>query len=202
MRLFLLVLAAMIAVPAAAQAEPLQVRTGQDVYAYGDFLSFTVTVPAVTQETATFRIIDEAGMGSSRLAMSITGESTVLTAPNPFTSVQYGVGIYTVTVEYDGDAASASFELVDSGRVIIPFWIKDVSALWADGMISDAAFFKNLTDNGIITSNQPLTDDADVTIPAWYRSNAQWWMDGRISDDEFAGGLQYLINVSAVSIGR
>lgn len=188
-------------VPASAQAESLQVQAGQDVYHYGDFLSFTVTVPEVTHDAATFRIVDETGAGSSTVNLPITGESTTLTAPHPFLTSQFDAGTYTIAVEYDSRMASASFQLIDAGNVVIPFWVKDVAALWVDGVIDDAGFLRNLVDNGAVTIDRAIDPQTSVTIPPWYKANAGWWRSGDISDAEFSNGLQYLITVGAVRIG-
>jgi len=192
--------AAMVAVPASVQAESLQVAVGQDVYRYGDFLSFTVTVPEVTLDTATFRIIDEDGMGSSTVAMAITEESTELVAPHRFLASQFDAGTYTITVEYDGRVASAPFQLIDAGNVVIPFWVKDIAGLWTGGVIDDVGFLRNLADNGAVKINSAINPQASVTIPSWFKANAEWWRGGDISDEEFSNGLQYLITVGAVRI--
>lgn len=201
MKSLLFVLVVMIVIPITAHAEPLQVQTSQDVYAYGDFLSFTVTVPAITQETATFRIIDGAGVSSSELTMSIIGDKTVLTASNPFIANQYKVGTYTIKVEYDNNVATSSFELIDSGKVIIPFWIKDISRLWLEDVIDDGVFFKNLIDAEIIKADQYTSNNSDITIPSWYKATVQWWINGYISNNEFVQGLQYLVKADIISIG-
>jgi len=202
MKPFLPVISALIImVPVTAYTGSLQVSPSQDVYSYGDFLSFTVTVPEATEDVATFRIIDEAGMGSSVITMAITGESTALTAPNPFLADQFGVGTYVIEVEYGDEVASASFKLIDSGRTVIPFWIKDVAGLWAEGIISDSGFFRNLVDNGVVTVDRTLSDETDVTVPSWYKANAELWKNGDITDGEFANALQYLVKINAIKIG-
>jgi len=193
--------ALMVMVPVAAYAGSLQVSPSQGVYSYGDFLSFTVTVPEAAQGVATFRIIDEAGMGSSVITMAITGESTVLTAPNPFLADQFGVGTYVIEVEYEDEVASTSFQLIDSGRTVIPFWIRDVAGLWAENVIDDSGFFRSLVDNGVVTVDQALSDETDVTVPSWYKANAELWKNGYITDGEFANALQYLVKMGAVRIG-
>ena len=201
MKVFLfLILTAVMFSPTIAFAEELRVVTSQEVYEYGEFLSFTVTVPQVTEDFATFRIIDETGMGSSTITMAITGENTVLTAPNPFLSNQFRTGEYTIEIEYDGDITTTQFQLIDSGKVVIPFWIKDVAGLWIEQVINDAGFFKNLVDNEVVMIDQTLNDNTSILIPSWYKDNAEWWRNGYISDDEFAKGLQYLITINAITI--
>ena len=40
----------------------------------------------------------------------------------------------------------------------------------------------------------------NVVIPDWVRNNAGWWSEGLISDEEFANGLQYLIENGIISV--
>ena len=37
-----------------------------------------------------------------------------------------------------------------------------------------------------------------VSPPEWIKNNACWWSQGLISDDEFASGLEYLIEAGIV----
>ena len=183
-------------------AEPFGVVTSQSTYSYGDFLSFTVTVPEVISEIATFRIIDSTGMSSSSIQMGITGEKTTINAPNPFDKYVFQEGLYTLEIEYEENITRTEFTLTDSGRIIIPFWIKDVSGLWTDHVIDDNGFIRNLLDNDIIVIENEITYETPIDIPSWYETNAQWWRMGWISDDEFAKGLQHLISIDAVKIGE
>ena len=40
----------------------------------------------------------------------------------------------------------------------------------------------------------------EAIIPDWVRSNAGWWSEYLISDEEFASGLQYLIENGIISV--
>jgi len=40
----------------------------------------------------------------------------------------------------------------------------------------------------------------ELTIPDWIKNNADWWADDQISDDDFAGGIQYMIEQSIIVI--
>lgn len=206
--LFLLLLPPLLATAAVSLAVPPQVpafaegfsvTTGKAVYAYGDYLSFTVQVPEVKGSMATFRIIDEFGVGGSPVQMAITGKTSELAAPNPFESYIFREGTYTLQVDYEGNAASAEFVLVDSGITVIPFWIKDVAGLWSEGVIDDGAFLKNLADHEVITLEASDDEFAKASIPQWYKTNTAWWKNGMISDGEFAKGLQYIIAINAVT---
>ncbi len=199
MKLFLLLIVMFaISLQTYVFAQEFAVSTDRQVYVYGDYLSFVVTVPKVTNEIATFRIIDDTGMGSSSIQMAITGQTSTLTAPNPFEPFVYREGTYTIQVTYDGQTTATEFVLVDSGTIVIPFWIKDVAELWSEHVIDDKGFLKSLVDNDIIKIDNKIAEDTQVSIPSWYKTNAQWWKNGIISDDEFVQALQYMIEIGAV----
>lgn len=178
--------------PPAAHAEPLSVSTGRGVYSYGDFLSFTVTVDDAVMDVASFRIVDSNGTSSSTVAMRINGTDTTVTAPVPLSPDRFGIGTYTIIVEYDGGVASTEFDLVDSGRVVIPFWIRDVAGLWLRGEVDDAGFLKTLVKEGVIADDQTVGGETRIEIPGWYAVNARLFVGGDISGNEFVAGLQYL----------
>ncbi|KAG0512187.1 MAG: hypothetical protein NPMRD1_10001 [Nitrosopumilales archaeon] len=48
------------------------------------------------------------------------------------------------------------------------------------------------------TTSGPASEDA--VIPDWVRNNAGWWADGLISDEDFANGLQFLIQNGIISV--
>lgn len=200
MRIVLAAAAVMLMVPLMAYAEPVTVETDQQVYFYGDHLSFTVTVQQVTDNNATFRLIDENGIGSSTLIMAITGKENVLTSPSPFESVIFDVGTYTITVLYDGHETSTQFKLEDPGGIRIPFWMRDVANLWLDRILDDTAFLKNLADEGIIETGQAVQEERGH-VPAWYREVVRMWVDGVISDEELIHGIQYMISTNIITIG-
>lgn len=196
----------------AATTPSLDISTSQSVYAFGDYLSFTVNILSVSDNTAIFRIIDQEGTKSSDVVMSITDTTSTLTAPFPFMSETFLPGTYTLQVDYSGDTASVEFMLVDSGKVIIPFWIKQhVAQLWIDETLDDTAFLKNLIDNKVVTVSSTTTttttgNDNDqnktplnVVIPTWYKPTIVLWHNQTISDDEFITSIQYLIDIGVIT---
>jgi len=40
----------------------------------------------------------------------------------------------------------------------------------------------------------------NAVIPDWVRNNAGWWSEGLISDEDFANGIQYLIQQGIISV--
>ena len=39
-----------------------------------------------------------------------------------------------------------------------------------------------------------------VHIPSWVRNDAKWWSDDLISDNDFALGIQYLIESKIITV--
>ena len=188
-----------------AQESDFQIATSQETYYYGDFLSFTVIVPEITDEFATLFIIDESGKGSSPIPLSILQETTTLTAPFPFESQVYPQGKYTLKVQYSNEETSTEFFLEDSGRIVIPLWIKDVATMWTSDMITDETFataIEFLINNDIIVIPTTGSEQSNeqISIPLWVKNNAQWWTEGLITDDDFAKGLQFLIKIGVIVV--
>ena len=186
-----------------AESEPV-LSTSSGTYHYGDLLTFTLQVREIGDDFAILYITDESGKSSSPIRLEINGYNTTLTSPFPFESQTYPEGTYTLRIEYSGMEARTEFVLKDSGRTVIPLWIKDVSKLWIGGAISDETFSTSigfLIGEGIITIPDTAAEEGkDVIIPQWVRQNAEWWVLGQISDGEFARGLQHLIRAGIVVV--
>lgn len=201
--LSLFIITSLAAIPNVYAAPIVKIDTDKNTYSYGDFLTFTVEVSEITGEQATLHIIDESGKSSNAIPISITQLTTVVPSPYPFESSVYPQGRYILNIEYSGSSDSAEFKLVDSGKIMIPFWIKDFSKYWYNDEISDKEFAKGIEflikENIIVVSqsgNQGTVDE--VKIPNWVKNNAGWWIQGKISDIEFAKSIEYLIKVGII----
>ena len=199
------VLFIVITIPIFAQESELSIFTSKDTYYYGDTLTFTVKVSKVTEDIATLYIIDEQGKSSSPIPMGIQQIETTITSPFPFESQTYPTGQYTLKIEYANESAQTKFFLEDSGRIVIPLWIKDVGRLWTSGAISDETFataIEFLIKNNIIEipETQSQQNNEKVAIPLWVKTNAEWWTQGLITDDDFAKGLQFLIEIGVIVV--
>lgn len=42
--------------------------------------------------------------------------------------------------------------------------------------------------------NLTVKNSQNIIIPDWVRNNAKWWNQNTISDEDFAAGLEYMIN--------
>ncbi len=130
----------MIATPAVFASPTVTIQMEKTVYTYGEKLFYVIEVSEVTGETATIYIRDEQGKGSSGIPISITELKTPVPSKFPFEKEIFPIGKYYVNVEYSGASDSIEFELVDSGNIVIPFWIKQVAYFWISEQISDETF--------------------------------------------------------------
>ena len=54
-------------------------------------------------------------------------------------------------------------------------------------------------ENGFQKTIQTIPSEKPI-IPEWVRNSAQWWALGQVSDQDFAKGLEYLINKQIISV--
>ena len=153
------------------------------------------------------------------MPIPLTGARTVSTSPAPFSpppeqhpDAPYPTGLYTLRIEYGGGSDEAEFTLLDSGRIVIPSWIKDTTRLWTADRIGDETYASSigyLIRSGIIDIGAGAEADAagadgedgsPVSIPAWVKQGAQWWVDGMIDDDAYGASLQYLLRAGVIVV--
>ena len=68
--------------------------------------------------------------------------------------------------------------------------------------------FENLGGAALARAEIPIVIDrvgagneaGAVVIPGWIKDSARWWADGRISDQEFARGIQYMMEEGIVAV--
>ena len=70
---------------------------------------------------------------------------------------------------------------------------------WVNGRVSDTLFvvvIKYLAEQNFISIPNFQTPDGDfrLFVPSWLKTTGGYWIDKDISDDEFAKGLEWLIN--------
>ena len=123
----------------------------------------------------------------------------------PFEKEVFPTGKYFIDVEYSGGIDTIEFELIDSGNIVIPFWIKQVTYYWISGQIDDVTYADSiefLIENEIIVipETQAETPTENKQIPDWIKFNALWWLEEKISDTEFALAVQHLIKVGIIVI--
>jgi hypothetical protein len=68
--------------------------------------------------------------------------------------------------------------------------------------------FDNLNENSLARVGLPIvvnridesSMESDVSIPDWVRSNAEWWYDGTITDNDFASGIEFMIQEEIIKV--
>ncbi len=183
----------------------VMIYTDKNQYSFGDYLSTTIEVSNVTGEFAVLHITDKFGKKSSPINIKVNGPKTTITAPFPFDPAIYIEGTYNIDVEYSGTVNSTEFTVIDSGIIVIPYWIKDFARYWFDGAISDNEFVKGIQflikeEIIVIPETQSQEKNTEVKIPEWIKTNTKWWIEGKISDNDYALGLQHLIKIKIVVV--
>lgn len=187
---------ALAAYPAAA--EPLVVEVDRTVYHYGDTLAISIIVEEITEPFATMYIRDSDGNTSSPINVPLNQLYTRLPPAAPFDRTVYSEGTYTVDVEYAGLTATASFDLVDVGTLVVPNWIKEVAFLWVSGEISGANYVDvlgSLVDEGLLVPS----GGTEPSLPDWLAAPTAWWLGGLITDEAYVIMLQYLVDRGIVT---
>ena len=183
----------------------ISITTNQSVYEYGDHLVMIINVSEITGDDVSIYIIDPTERRSLLLQQPISQEYTELPSKFPFDATIWKPGTYVLELEYLGDKSSTQFIIEDTGKIALPFWIKDLAHMWiTEPLVTDKDFaraLEYLIEKGIISI--PYTEPGTETvssIPEWVKNNAEWWIEGKISDTEFALALQYLVKAGIITV--
>jgi hypothetical protein len=183
----------------------VSIYTEKEIYSYGDFLTFTIKVSEITGESAILYIIDESGVKSSAIPIPVTELKTKVPSPFPFESNVYPLGEYTLEIEYSGSSNMTEFVLIDSGKIVIPSWIRELAKYWYNDAITDMEFSNGigfLIKEGIIVVPETQSQETsnEIVIPEWIKASTGWWIDRQISDVEFAQGIEFLIKEGIITV--
>ncbi|SVB84746.1 uncharacterized protein METZ01_LOCUS237600 [marine metagenome] len=183
----------------------ISIATNQSVYEYGDHLVMIISVSEITGDDASIYITDPTERRSLLLQQPISQEYTEFPSKFPFDATIWKPGTYVLELEYLGDKSSTQFIIEDTGKIALPFWIKDLAHMWiTEPLVTDKDFaraLEYLIEKGIISI--PYTEPGTETvssIPEWVKNNAEWWIEGKISDTEFALALQYLVKAGIITV--
>jgi len=183
----------------------ISIATNQSVYEYGDHLVMIINVSEITGEDVSIFITDPTERRSLLLQQPISQEHTEFPSKFPFDATIWKPGTYVLELEYLGDKSSTQFIIEDTGKIALPFWIKDLAHMWiTEPLVTDKDFaraLEYLIEKGIISI--PYTEPGTETvssIPEWVKNNAEWWIEGKISDTEFALALQYLVKAGIITV--
>jgi len=203
--LLIIFIIGMVGMPTVFATPTVTIQMEKMVYTFGEKLFYVIEVSEITGEIATIYLRDEQGKGSSGIPISITELKTPVPSTYPFEKEIFPVGKYFVYVEYSGASDSVEFELIDSGKIVIPFWIKQVAYFWISDQISDESFadvIEFLIKNEIIIvpETEKESIENNTQIPSWIKTNTTWWLEEKISDADFALGIQYLIKTGIIVV--
>ena len=183
----------------------ISIATNQSIYEYGDHLVMIINVSEITGDDASIYITDTTERRSLLLQQPISQEYTEFPSKFPFDSTIWKPGTYVLELEYLGDKSSTQFIIEETGKIALPFWIKDLAHMWiTEPLVSDKDFaraLEYLIGKGIISI--PYTEPGTETvssIPEWVKNNAEWWIEGKISDTEFTLALQYLVKAGIITV--
>ena len=183
----------------------ISIATNQSVYEYGDHLVMIISVSEITGDDGYIYITDPAERRSLLLQQPISQEYTEFPSKFPFDATIWKPGTYVLELEYLGDKSSTQFIIEDTGKIALPFWIKDLAHMWiTEPLVTDKDFaraLEYLIEKGIISI--PYTEPGTETvssIPEWVKNNAEWWIEGKISDTEFTLALQYLVKTGIITV--
>ena len=180
------------------------IETSQETYQYGDYFLMRVNVSEITGNDAYIYITNPVERKSLLLQVPIFQEYTEVPARNPFAADVWTTGTYTLEVEYSGAESSVQFTILDTGKIGIPSWIKDLVKMWVTDKITGKHFsvaIEYMINNEIIKIPYTESDDVSATtIPEWVKNNAGWWAVGAINDTEFTLALQYLVKTGIITV--
>ena len=183
----------------------INIETSKSVYEYGDHLVMIISVSEITGDDGYIYITDPAERKSLLLQQPIFQEYTKFPSNFPFDSAIWKPGTYVLELEYSGTNSSVQFTIEETGKIGIPFWIKDLAKMWInEPLVTDKDFaraIEYLIKQEIIKI--PYTESGEETvssIPEWVKNNAGWWIEGKISDTEFATALQYLVKTGIITV--
>ena len=181
------------------------IETSQETYQYGDYFLMMVNVSEITGNDAYIYITNPVERKSLLLQLPIFQEYTEVPARSPFAADDWKTGTYTLEVEYSGAESSVQFTILDTGKIGIPSWIKDLAKMWInEPFVTDKDFARAI---GYLIEQEiikiPYTEPGEETvssIPEWVKNNAGWWIEGKISDTEFTMALQYLVKTGIITV--
>jgi len=203
--LSLLIILSILPILSTAFAAPtISIETSQSVYEYNDHLVMLISVSEITGDDGYIYITDPTERKSLLLQQPISQKYVELPSNFPFDSAIWKTGTYTLEFEYSEAKSSVQFTIEDTGKVGLPFWIKDLAKMSVTDRISGKEFsvaIEYMINNEIIKIPYTESDDVSATtIPEWVKNNAGWWAVGAINDTEFTLALQYLVKTGIITV--
>jgi hypothetical protein len=181
----------------------LEISTSKSVYEYGDLLSINFQVSELTGSNITIHITDSANRTSAPINLPVDKLNSTITSPFPFYKTTFNPGTYRIDAEYSNATSSVVFNLIDSGKIVIPTEFKSLVKTLEQGSPTDkvyAGIIRELINNNILSVPNYSNSTSQVHIPQWFKNTIKLWSDGSISDNEFGMATEYLIQKEIVQV--
>jgi hypothetical protein len=200
----IILLLVFIVIPTVFAEPSVSIVMEQTTFSYGEKLAYIIKVSEVTGDSAIIHIVDNEGKGSSAIPIQISELSTPISAPFPFDKDVFPIGTYHIDVEYSGSEDTTEFNVIDSGKTVFPFWMKQIAYSWINGEISSGllidAMQKSMdSDKWTAVKGFDKNNLDAVYVPEWVKTTLAWWLEDKISDDDFAKVIQYLIKSDIIT---
>ena len=90
------------------------------------------------------------------------------------------------------------------GLVTIDDTISDVNSSMPKQINGQTVTSEQLSRIDARTANKAIIHSvsADIQIPDWVKQNASWWVDSKINDNDFAKGIEYLVQEQIIDVPR
>jgi hypothetical protein len=174
----------------------LEISTSKHVYEYGDLLSINFQVSELVSNSITLHITDNSNKTSAPIDLPIDKLNSTITSPFPFYKTTFSPGTYRIDAEYSNATASVSFDLIDTGKIVIPTEFKSLAKTLEQGSPADkvyAGIIRELINNNILSIPNYNNSTGQVYIPQWFKNSVQLWSNDSISDNEFGMSIEYLL---------
>lgn len=181
----------------------LEISTSKHVYEYGDFLSINFQISEITGDNIIIHITDSSNKTSLPINLPVNKVNSTITAPVPFDKTRFSPGTYYIDAEYSGTKAGTSFQVIDSGKIVIPTEFKLLANTLQQGTPTDKAYagiIRQMINNNILNIPNYNNQTNQVHIPQWFKTNVRWWSENSISDNEFGMSIEYLIQKGIMQV--
>jgi len=123
----LIIMVILSSVDLAFAAPSISIETSQSVYEYGDHLIMIINVSEITGDDGYIYITDPTERKSLLLQQPISQKYVELPSNFPFDSAIWKTGTYVLEFEYSEAKSSVQYTIEDTGKVGLPYWIRDLA---------------------------------------------------------------------------
>ncbi len=135
----------------------------------------------------------------------------ILFSPIPQETVSFSImtNSENIQTEYTGNKSLKINLAVDRDpfpdKKLIPIWVKNNAAWWAEGKIDNETFVQGIQylikEKLVDIPNLPYPASwMDKSVPLWVKNNASWWANDLIPEQEFIKGIKFLVEKGVIQI--